>query len=224
MNVKRYLTLVKEDCALIFLERFYVSVQRDSFCLRMDSHVKVCFLPDIYYGSICTAFFWSSICDGFSFVDIDECGDSSSLCSNGVCENYLGGYQCRCLDGYGPNPQHTSCLGRHNTATCIKFMMAYYYLVFFFISCIYFSWKGSPLGTAIVSSDFCHYLERCISDIDECAMGNGGCEALCFNKPGSFSCGCEPGHLLMPDQRSCQGNLRDGYLIVSVLLRFSLCT
>lgn len=97
------------------------------------------FLPDIYYGSICTAFFWSSICDGFSFVDIDECGDSSSLCSNGVCENYLGGYQCRCLDGYGPNPQHTSCLGRHNTATCVKFMMRYDYLLH---SCIYSSWKG----------------------------------------------------------------------------------
>lgn len=41
MNVKRYLTLVKEDCALIFLERFCVSVRRDSFCLRMDSHVKI---------------------------------------------------------------------------------------------------------------------------------------------------------------------------------------
>lgn len=43
-------------------------------------------------------------------------------------------------------------------------------------------------------------------------MGNGGCEGLCFNKPGSFSCGCEPGNLLMPDQRSCQGNLRGDYL------------
>lgn len=214
MNVKRYLTLVKEDYALIFLERFYASVRRDSFCLRMDSHVKVCFLPDIYYGSICTAFFWSSICDGFSFVDIDECGDSSSLCSNGVCENYLGGYQCRCLDGYGPNPQHTSCLGRHNTATCVKFMMRYYYLLH---SCIYSSWKGCTswychCNIALIFVIVLNYLEGCISDIDECAMGNGGCETLCFNKPGSFSCGCEPGHLLMPDQRSCQGNLRVGYL------------
>lgn len=52
----------------------------------------VFFLLDIYYGFICIVFFWFSICDGFSFVDIDECGDSSSLCSNGVCENYLGGY------------------------------------------------------------------------------------------------------------------------------------
>lgn len=65
---------------------------------------------------------------------------------------------------------------------------------------------------ALICVTVLNYLERCISDIDECAMGNGGCEALCFNKPGSFSCGCEPGHLLMPDQRSCQGNLRVGYL------------
>lgn len=92
MNVKKYLMFVKEDCVLIFLEYFYVSVRKDFFCFRMDSYVKVCFLLDIYNGFICIVFFWFSICDGFSFVDIDECGDSSSLCSNGVCENYLGGY------------------------------------------------------------------------------------------------------------------------------------
>lgn len=44
-----------------------------------------------------------------------------------------------------------------------------------------------------------NYLEGCILDIDECVMGNGGCEALCFNKFGLFFCGCELGYFLMFD-------------------------
>lgn len=43
------------------------------------------------------------------------------------------------------------------------------------------------------------FLEGCILDIDECVMGNGGCETLCFNKFGLFFCGCELGYFLMFD-------------------------
>ena len=46
------------------------------------------------------------------FTDIDECSSSSSLCSNGFCENYMGGYQCTCFDGFRQNTQRTTCLGR----------------------------------------------------------------------------------------------------------------
>ena len=46
-----------------------------------------------------------------------------------------------------------------------------------------------------------------VSDIDECSELKGGCESLCINTPGSFSCACEQGYLLMPDGRSCQGKL-----------------
>ena len=34
---------------------------------------------------------------------------------------------------------------------------------------------------------------------------NDGCKSLYINGPGSFSCACEQGYLLMPDGRSCQG-------------------
>ena len=35
-----------------------------------------------------------------SFQDIDECGRTSGVCSNGVCENMMGAYQCVCDEGF----------------------------------------------------------------------------------------------------------------------------
>ncbi len=32
----------------------------------------------------------------FFVQDIDECGLTSGICSNGVCENMMGAYQCVC--------------------------------------------------------------------------------------------------------------------------------
>ena len=43
------------------------------------------------------------------------------------------------------------------------------------------------------------------ADINECRDRNGGCSDLCINTPGSFSCGCDPGYVLLPDHRSCGG-------------------
>lgn len=45
-------------------------------------------------------------------VDVNECSTDSSICTHGICENFMGGYQCRCLDGYQPNAEHTACIGR----------------------------------------------------------------------------------------------------------------
>ena len=36
---------------------------------------------------------------------------------------------------------------------------------------------------------------RC-SDINECAVLNGGCEHLCTNKNGGFDCGCFDGYYM----------------------------
>lgn len=56
-----------------------------------------------YYEEVINFFFF--------LVDIDECSVSSSICSNGFCENFMGGYQCTCFEGYHPNTQKTACLG-----------------------------------------------------------------------------------------------------------------
>jgi hypothetical protein len=44
-------------------------------------------------------------------TDIDECSRTSGICSNGVCENMMGTYQCVCDDGYRQTDQKFYCEG-----------------------------------------------------------------------------------------------------------------
>jgi hypothetical protein len=47
--------------------------------------------------------------DLFYVKQIDECSRTSGICSNGVCENMMGTYQCVCHEGYqqiGSNRAH----------------------------------------------------------------------------------------------------------------------
>ena len=41
------------------------------------------------------------------------------------------------------------------------------------------------------------------SDVDECEENNGGCEQMCTNTPGSFSCNCRPNYYLAVDGQTC---------------------
>lgn len=47
-------------------------------------------------------------------LDIDECSRTSGICSNGVCENMMGTYQCVCNDGYQQTGQKSHCEGKQN--------------------------------------------------------------------------------------------------------------
>ncbi|CAG9861087.1 unnamed protein product [Phyllotreta striolata] len=40
-------------------------------------------------------------------------------------------------------------------------------------------------------------------DIDECQDNNGGCQQICVNKPGGYSCGCREGYKLRNDNTTC---------------------
>ena len=44
-----------------------------------------------------------------------------------------------------------------------------------------------------------------LSDINECAESNGGCEQNCTNSVGSYSCMCGDGYTLNNDGRQCDG-------------------
>ena len=107
--------------------------------------------------------------------DIDECSRTSGICSNGVCENMMGTYQCICDEGYqqmGSNRAH--CEGDY--FDCCKEK------IIFMIKC---------------------NNEIRVLDIDECAVDNGGCDEICINTPGSFSCACNPGYMLLMDGKTC---------------------
>ena len=42
-----------------------------------------------------------------------------------------------------------------------------------------------------------------ISDVDECLIGNTGCQQTCENSDGSYNCLCYFGYSLNADQKSC---------------------
>lgn len=46
------------------------------------------------------------------------------------------------------------------------------------------------------------------ADVNECEVGNGGCESQCCNTIGSFYCKCAAGLSLAQDGKACAG--RDG--------------
>ncbi len=47
-----------------------------------------------------------------------------------------------------------------------------------------------------------------LTDEDECAIANGGCEGVCTNTNGSFECGCNHGFQLGIDGKSCDGKCK----------------
>ena len=44
-----------------------------------------------------------------------------------------------------------------------------------------------------------------ITDINECALYNGGCSQTCSNTSGSYSCSCNSGYVLNIDGHNCTG-------------------
>lgn len=42
-------------------------------------------------------------------------------------------------------------------------------------------------------------------DVNECEIGNGGCDHECTNSQGSFECTCRTGYLLAADNATCLG-------------------
>ena len=59
-----------------------------------------------------------------------------------------------------------------------------------------------PLGMIVIIETF--ILLYCfISDIDECAVDNGGCDESCINTNGSYSCQCNSELQLLSDKKSC---------------------
>ena len=55
------------------------------------------------------------------------------------------------------------------------------------------------------------------SDINECAVNNGGCQHSCVNTDGSFSCECLPGYSLV-NNTNCSGKIFTTYLYTKVVL------
>ncbi|KAM4699900.1 growth arrest-specific protein 6 isoform 1-T2 [Discoglossus pictus] len=46
--------------------------------------------------------------------------------------------------------------------------------------------------------------KTCSNDINECAVKNGGCSHICFNKPGTYHCLCHSGYHLLANNKICE--------------------
>ena len=52
-----------------------------------------------------------------------------------------------------------------------------------------------------------------LSDIDECAVDNGGCDEICVNHNGSYLCQCDSDLQLLSDKRSCGCEWYENYIV-----------
>ena len=69
-----------------------------------------------------------------------------------------------------------------------------------FISCSYKSYNHIQCTQHNI---YCLLSSHILTDIQECAINNGGCEHTCTNTAGSFSCSCNSGYVLQPDGKRC---------------------
>lgn len=58
-----------------------------------------------------------------------------------------------------------------------------------------------------------------LTDSDECAVNNGGCQQNCINTPSSFMCSCDEGYALASDGMSCNGS----YITHGVVFSITVC-
>ena len=121
--------------------------------------------------------------------DIDECVQGVAICQGMSCRNTLGSYECYCSEGFVFGEDGSICVDvdecsyspcEHN---CINTVGSY--------SC-------SCFGDFVLEEDghFCGCQSgynitadrsECV-DVDECVYENGGCDSICVNTAGGYTC------------------------------------
>ncbi|XP_073977329.1 fibrillin-2-like isoform X3 [Rhodnius prolixus] len=134
---------------------------------------------------------------GLGFVDrkdINECVEFPGMCSNGRCKNTMGGFNCRCNQGYALEENGIKCIDIDECS-------------------ILHGVCGSGTCENVAGSFKCDCKEgyestlmmQVCMDVNECERSPGLCRGgTCVNTPGSFKCNCPPGHELSPDKHSCK--------------------
>ncbi|KAK6631430.1 hypothetical protein RUM44_005957 [Polyplax serrata] len=126
--------------------------------------------------------------------DVNECTQFPKICENGRCKNTIGGYSCRCNQGYVLDENGIKCIdidecgilhGVCGHGTCRNI-------------------PGSFVCDCNPGFENTMMMQVCM-DINECERTPGLCRGgRCINTEGSFKCHCPPGHELAPDQQSCK--------------------
>ncbi|XP_025412034.1 fibrillin-2-like isoform X2 [Sipha flava] len=126
--------------------------------------------------------------------DINECIEFPGICSNGRCKNTMGGFTCKCSQGYALDESGIRCVdidecsimhGVCGDGECQNV-------------------PGSFVCKCKEGYETSQLMQVCM-DIDECERTPGLCRGgTCKNTPGSYKCECPPGHELSADKQSCK--------------------
>ena len=109
-----------------------------------------------------------------------------------MCTNTEGSFFCSCDTGYSLDSNRLNCSGMHMHA-CKQYDGTYI---------VHFTLKSHSCSKMllIIWNYVCS-----LADINECLTDNGGCEQICNNTEGSFSCSCDSGYNLDSNRLNCTG-------------------
>ena len=121
--------------------------------------------------------------------DIDECVQDVAICQGQRCRNTLGSYECYCSEGFVSGAGGNTCVDvdecsynpcEHN---CINTMGSYS------CSCSenFVLEEEGHICECESGYNITADISECV-DVDECVYENGGCDSICVNSVGSFSC------------------------------------
>ncbi|XP_025841448.2 fibrillin-3 isoform X4 [Vulpes vulpes] len=123
--------------------------------------------------------------------DVNECAESPSVCTNGLCVNTDGSFRCECPFGYSLDFTGIRCI---DTDECSV---------------------GHPCGqgtcTNVIGGFECACADgfepgpmMTCEDIDECSLNPLLCAFRCRNTEGSYVCTCPAGYALREDGAMCR--------------------
>ena len=172
---------------------------RHGFCHSDDS--------DQGYKCTCEKSGWRvSMPNRDACLDINECEDSPSICSNGECVNTPGSYRCDCQDGF-ERIQSGECADIDECNTGIADCGAGICL------------NESPGFTCLCDQGYelSEDKKTCV-DINECANDQNLCKnGDCINQPGSYYCSCDAGFTRKTErERGDDGNFKLVSLCVDI--------
>ncbi|XP_069699509.1 fibrillin-2-like isoform X2 [Periplaneta americana] len=134
---------------------------------------------------------------GSGFIDrkdINECTEFPGMCLNGRCKNTVGGFSCKCNQGYALDENGIKCIdidecsimhGVCGDGTCRNT-------------------PGNFICDCKEGYESTMMMQVCM-DINECERIPGLCRGgSCVNTPGSYRCECPPGHELAPNKKACK--------------------
>lgn len=138
---------------------------------------------------------------GYTCTDLDECSLKTHSCSqNANCVNTQGSFLCSCKSGYagdGRTCEQSSTCSADVTNLCLSDALCLGLGPLRIPTC------QCKTGYTGDGKTYCVDINECKAAVDATALDNGGCDHVCTNTLGSYTCSCKTGFNLGSDQMTC---------------------